>query len=145
MLISYALVFFALGGFNLARLAWGDMKELLVDERISSLMTGVVLAFYLLEGRVLELIVVLFVSLFVLGWLKKRKWVFGVAEGDLSILSWVVSGLWFLGVPFVYTFLLLYVFGICVMRFIVVGRDGFPASVPISVAFCLTWVLAVLV
>ena len=63
-MISYFLVFFVLAGFNLARLAWGDMKELLADQRISSLMMGVVLCLYFLEGRIIELLVVGFIALF---------------------------------------------------------------------------------
>jgi len=143
-MLTYPIVFFVLGGFNLARLAWGDMKELLVDQRISSLMTGVVLCLYLLEGRVLELLVVAFVALFALGEIKKHTKLLGIAEGDITIMSWVLPGLWFIGLNYLIQFLFLYVLGLIVMRYLIVKANNFPASVPICIAFCLTWTLGVL-
>lgn len=144
-MLTYPIVFFVLGGFNLARLAWSDMKDLLVDQRVSSLMTGVVLCLYLLEGRILELLVVAFVSLFALGELKKHIKLLGIAEGDISIMAWVLPGFWFIGLSYLISFLFLYVLGLVVMRFVVVKGNNFPASVPIVFAFCLTWFLGVLV
>jgi len=143
-MISYFIVFFVLAGFNLARLAWGDMKELLADQRISSLMMGVVLCLYFLEGRIIELLVVGFVALFGLQQLKKYKDLFGLAEGDLTIMSWVVPGLWFLGWTILTEFLFLYIIGMIIMRYLIVKQEGFPASVPIAIAFCLTWILELL-
>jgi len=143
-MLTYPFVFFALGGFNLARLCWSDMKELLVDQRVSSLMTGVVLTLFLLEGRILELLVVAFVALFALGEVKKHIKLVGIAEGDVSIMSWVLPGLWFIGLPYLVSFLFLYVIGFVVMRYLVVKGNGFPASVPITIAFCMTWIIGVL-
>lgn len=141
-MLSYALVFFVLGSFNLVRLAWTDIRSFLVDQRISQLMMGVVLTLFFLEARIIELLVVVFVCMLLLGEIKKRKFLFGVAEGDLSIMAWVIPGLWFLGVWHLALFCVLYVLGLAYFYFWVKKDKGFPVSVVIAVAFIITWAMS---
>lgn len=143
-MLDSVTVFFFLGGFNLVRMVWSDMKEMLVDQRISSLMMGVVLTLFFINGRVLELLLVSLFGVLLLGELKKFKFLFGVSDGDISVFSWVVPGFWFVGWFALALFLLFYVFGIFVMGRFVVRGNGFPATVPIGIAFCLTWIVVLL-
>lgn len=143
-MIEYSVVFFFLGAFNLVRLAWEDLKTLHVDVRINYLMIGVVLTLFFLEGRILEMIVVGIFFGVALSWLKQQKWLTGLEDGDMSILGWVIPGLWFLSYWLVAWFYLFFVGTLLVTRYVWKSDKGFPVSGLICVAFCLTWCLVLL-
>jgi hypothetical protein len=137
--MDFITPFFFIAVFKLLMLVWSDLKELLVDERHSTFMMGVVVIMYALEFRMIELIIVLLVSQFFLAKLKSNNKWFGVGKGDLSILAWVVAGLWFFNWTFLVVFLIGYIGLMSYFYFILNKKSGYPLTICIAFGFILTW------
>jgi hypothetical protein len=138
--MEYMIIsFFYLAAFQLLRLTYSDIKNLLVDERPSHFMMGVVVFCFILSGRVFEgLIVILFFS-FALGYLKRFKSFVGVNEGDITVLSWICGGLWFVGWLYLAIFLACYILGLLLIN-IKLKAKNIPLLVVIFVAFIIAWI-----
>ena len=137
--MDFITPFFFIAVFKLLMLVWSDLKELLVDERHSTFMMGVVVIMYALEFRMIELIIVLLVSQFFMAKLKSNNKWFGVGKGDLSILAWVVAGLWFFNWTFLVVFLVGYIGLMSYFYFILNKKSGYPLTICIAFGFIITW------
>ena len=135
------LPFFFLGSFKLLFIVWSDLKNLLVDERHSTFMLGVVIFMFGLTGRYFELLVFLLGSQFGLVWLKKQKWFSGVGAGDVSVLAWVFCGLWFFHWFYLVVFMLCYISLIGLHYAYTKKNNGYPLTIIIAISFIITWSL----
>ena len=142
--MDFITPFFFIGLFKLLFLVWSDLKELVVDERHSTFMMGAVVIMYALKFRLLELLVVLFVSQYLLAKLKANKQFFGVGAGDLSILAWVVAGLWFFNWVYLVVFLIGYIGLIAYFLFVLKKNSGYPLTICIVVSFVIVWATQVI-
>lgn len=138
-MIDWFYAFIILGLFKLASLVWSDLKELKVDERHSTFMLGVVTLLYFLSGRLLEMLVVIFVSSFLLSKIKEREWLTGLGAGDLSILTWVLSGLWFFNYYYIVVFMTTYVLILLFLMKKLNKNSGLPATIPIVIGLIVVW------
>jgi hypothetical protein len=129
-------VFFWLAGFQLARLLIEDLKTKKVDERTSSFMQGIVVFLYLLTGRAIEGVIVLIVSVFGLVFIKQKIELIGLNDGDITILSWVLPGIWFFGAIPTAIFLI-GTYG----SFTLFGKQSKPFTPFITVGFIMAWAI----
>ena len=133
--------FFWIGIINLVKLVWSDLDTLQIDQRPSWLMNGVVLTLFWVSGRVFELLFLAFVVLVCLSWLKKYSSLVGLAEGDVTVLAWVLPGMFLFGHWILTIFIASYVFNLWLFKHFTKKNSGLPATFPISIAFCVTWAI----
>jgi len=138
-MLEFVLLIFWLGIFNLMKLVWTDLDSLTIDARPSWLMSGVVLACFYLSGLVFEMLVIAFVFLIGLGWIKKRASFLGLADGDVTILAWVVPAMFLVGYVYLIVFLIGYVLSLFVISRKLHKNSGIPATIPITIGFCIVW------
>lgn len=139
--MDFLIPFFVLGTYKLLFLVWSDLKTLKVDERLSSFMTGVVVLMFFLNGRIIEMLVVVLVTSFLMSRVKQYKQFTGLGAGDLSIMSWVLPGMWFLGLQYLFMFYATFIMFILMNYYLNKKNNGFPATISIAVAFVTTWAL----
>jgi len=137
MLESFVIIFW-LGIINLLKLVWSDLNSLSIDARPSWLMTGVVLACFWLSGRALEMVFIAIVFIFLLNKIKKYSGLVGLAEGDVTVLAWVLPGLWLFGYWTIPIFIACYISNLFIMSRLLNKNSGLPATFPIAIAFCIT-------
>jgi len=134
-MINFFYAFMILGLFKLLNLFWSDLKCLKVDERHSTFMMGVVSLMFFVSGRLLELMVVLFVFSYLLVKLKHNKWLTGLGDGDVTILSWVLGGLWFFGWYYIVIFMATYLLIFAYLNYFITKKEPLPATIPILIGF----------
>ena len=133
--MNFFVPFMLLGLFKLLHLCWSDLKSLKVDERHSTFMMGVVSLMFFVSGRLLELMVVLFVFSYFLSKIKEKKWLTGLGDGDVTIISWVLGGLWFFGWEYIIIFMASYLLIFTYLHYFVTKKDSLPATIPIVIGF----------
>jgi len=138
-MLEYVLIIFFLGTINLLKLVWSDLEDLTIDARPSWLMSGVVLTCFWLGGRALEMVIIAFVFIVALGKIKKYIGVLGLSEGDATVLAWVIPAMWLFGLWHLIIFLIGYVGILSYFKFIMKKNSGIPATIPITIGFCVVW------
>jgi len=140
-MLDFITLIFWLGIINLLKLVWSDCDDLIVDARPSWLMSGVVLANFWLLGRALEMVFIAFIFIFALGKLKKYAGLVGLSDGDVTILAWVIPAMWLLSLWYLVVFLIAYVLILAFIRFVLHKNSGIPATIPITIGFCVVWAI----
>jgi hypothetical protein len=141
--MDFLTIFFLLACFNLLRLVYGDLKEQLVDERVSHYMYGVVAVIFLAMNLILQWVILTIVLLLVLSFVKEKlrleqRKVFGA--GDLTIICWIIPGLLILNLWLTAAFVLFYCFG-NIFMFLITKKQRLPGTIPMLTATALTWLI----
>jgi len=109
--------FFSVGFIVLLKLVWQDFKNnKMVDTRYSSYMLGIVTTMFFLKGEIILLLILMILTALVLmfrhrfsqGIFKKYM---SVGSGDVTILTWVLIGLFYFNAFSLLVFALFYFIG----------------------------------
>lgn len=135
-------LFFGLGIIVLLKIIYEDFNSRMIDSRSSSVMFGVVMSLYYSIGGVISFfaysICFIIILMFFENKIKPRlKGIMYLGKGDVSVLLWVLPGLfiinWIVGFFFVGCYLL-----INVIQTIVV-KEKYAGTFSIFIAFVLSW------
>ncbi len=143
--VDYLTIFFFMAGFTLLRLIWEDLKDRQVSVTWSYYMMGAVGTLFMLIGGVwlwlaLTLIVIFGLS-YVKAWVDKRAKsgkTYGLGEGDISILSWLLPGLGILSWVLLVLFIFFYALGIIIYFFLKKEKE-LEGTIPMFLALLVVW------
>jgi len=95
------LYFYFFGCFDLILMMRTDLKERWIDDRKNYFMMGIVASLYVLSGRhILFILMLIALSIFIRLMAKKM-----MAEGDLMIIQWCVTGIGITGTAYLFVYL----------------------------------------